>query len=593
MLPNLYAMTSEMIYGSESEGGDLFKKHITLNDALPLDSFKTVRPDGGQQYFNTYSKSYENANGLSDISNKFMNLMVSHSNINIVKDYNNRRELFPMYYDIEFSTDRTTDFAELLKKTNMSCVLMKSMKAEAASKEYYEFFQKLNLNFNNSGDVVDSEWADDENEVIESDYADRKTFDITDWFEDYNNIRFNNDGDFTFLGLLKDSDKMEGEKYKFYKALMSTMFTKKLDQLKKNKIRTYKEIMEGRLADSETIMYRIEKSDSGETIQNYYLPNSNEINVHRIIDTQVKYNKEYTYKIYACELVYGTKYSYSEPKLEGDTLKVKIESKPSIKIIEIPYYEYKNKILDNPPVQPNVEIVPYRGVNNEVRINLSPNSGKYNLEPVMFKDGEYEEVRTLLAAQDRTEGDLLEYESDDNPMFYEVWRLEKHPSNYSDFTTSEPITVDTNSEVSTTLIDSIQPNKKYWYTFRSIDNHDHVSYPTPVYQVEMVDSDGSVYPLISVVDFKDSHLTPKASSKKLKKVLHLFPSLTQGLINRSDDAPDKAANVGKQHIKMGSRSQALFGDGKRRFKIRLTSKKTGRKIDINVGFKHEHKKIVE
>ena len=48
--------------------------------------------------------------------------------------------------------------------------------------------------------------------------------------------------------------------------------------------------------------------------------------------------------------------------------------------------------------------------------------------------------------------------------------------------------------------ESVLPNTKYYYTFRSVDVHGHMSNPTPIYQVELIDADGAIYPLVNIYE---------------------------------------------------------------------------------------------
>ena len=141
--------------------------------------------------------------------------------------------------------------------------------------------------------------------------------------------------------------------------------------------------------------------------------------------------------------------------------------------------------------------------------------------------------------------------------------------------------------------EKLKPNKKYWYTFRSIDTHNNLSYPTEVYQVEIVDDTSSIYPLVSVVDFKAEDL--KTPAKPLKRFMHVMPSLQHRLMTNETETTIESSgglngvpdSFNAESLKLG-----LAGDDKKlwgkKFKIRLTSKKTGRKIDINVEFENKH-----
>lgn len=76
-------------------------------------------------------------------------------------------------------------------------------------------------------------------------------------------------------------------------------------------MRTYSQILDGALATSEVLLYKIEKRDSQHRLlQTFYVPNVSGINVQNYVDTQVKFNKEYKYKIFAYTVIYGTEYYY-------------------------------------------------------------------------------------------------------------------------------------------------------------------------------------------------------------------------------------------------------------------------------------------
>ncbi len=52
------------------------------------------------------------------------------------------------------------------------------------------------------------------------------------------------------------------------------------------------------------------------------------------------------------------------------------------------------------------------------------------------------------------------------------------------------------------LNDKNTPNKKYYYTFKTIDYHGNISNPSPVYEVEIVDDNGASYFLMNTVNFE-------------------------------------------------------------------------------------------
>lgn len=617
LLPNMYAIVSKMLDEEQDPASyisPIVDDHVTVGGAIDFNQFRPRPGDAASdQYFKEFADLYT-ISGLAAPADKvlmlnreFTNVMVSHSNFDLLKSYNDKKRMFPMFFEVEFKTDSNTDFAQILKDTDLGCTLMKDVaRGDTEIKQMDEYLLSPTQSI---AETSESE--------------PRRVIDITEWFnkvnagkaEAPNAIVIGNqqaeaptatlvpeEFDGVFLGL--NNKDMEDAVNQFYNNLTSVIFDGKLKKIMRAKTRTYQEIMEGKLAHSESVMYGIEKSDvNGNVIQYFYLPNSNEIDIQRFIDTQVQYGKRYTYKVFVWELVFGNVYKYEEAEYPEDDrfgeVDIRVVNAPSIKLFEIPYFEYSNRIMDKPPVQPDVELVPYLGVNNKIKINLRPNTGAYNLEPIIFEPSEESLIESMLINQERDYGELegkLEYRSDDQASLYEVYRLDFHPTSYSDFVGNKlkDVNPDVNllqpgSATSASTIDKLVPNKKYWYTFRSIDNHDHISYPSPVYQVEIVDDDGAIYPLIEVVDFKKETLTQNA--KGLKKIMQISPAFPHTLLD-TDMLEELDSVIGEwnnpSRFKLGVEDDSVWG---KTFKIRLTSKKTGKKIDLKVKFEHKHLKI--
>ena len=124
------------------------------------------------------------------------------------------------------------------------------------------------------------------------------------------------------------------------------------------------------------------------------------------------------------------------------------------------------------------------------------------------------------------------------------------------------------------LEDTIESNKKYYYVARSIDYHGHYSNPTPIYEVEILNENGLVIPITSVVDFakKENNVD---QNKSLKKYLKIQPAIRHRIFN-AEKISNNEVQLGNDEINPWSKT----------FKIRLTSKSTGKKIDINFKFKY-------
>ena len=190
------------------------------------------------------------------------------------------------------------------------------------------------------------------------------------------------------------------------------------------------------------------------------------------------------------------------------------------------------------------------------------------------------------------------FKSDDFPIQYEVYRIEKKPINYDSFRNDGAISKSTktviDAEEASAYIDKIEQNKKYYYMFRAIDVHNNPSNPSPIYEVEMVENSGVVYPVISIYEPDPEMLGIK--SKSFKRYLKIEPDSMQGILNLDESMQVNEQGVQAQsalNLKkaptLGIKEQSVFSDinstNPIKFKFRIKSKHTGKILDLNVAFK--------
>ena len=106
------------------------------------------------------------------------------------------------------------------------------------------------------------------------------------------------------------------------------------------------------------------------------------------------------------------------------------------------------------------------------------------------------------------------------------------------------------------------------------------------------DDGGAGYPIIRLYQFAE--VDPTAPIKSARKLIQIIPRITQSYFNESRSGvanEDGTLTVTNKNLVLGVESESLFpatsGFGiktGKRFKIRLTSKSTGKKVDINVDF---------
>lgn len=267
---------------------------------------------------------------------------------------------------------------------------------------------------------------------------------------------------------------------------------------------------------------------------------------------------------------------------------------PKAKIFDTPYFEEQYvKILDKPPITPIVNFYPMRDSKNNLLITFENQTGDYEDVPSPILSADNQTFLNMRIAQKRqwknSQGAYiipeLRFKSDDFASQYQVFRIAgEKPASPSDFENSLYQVINTRER--TAFVDILQPNVKYYYIFRTVDLNFNLSNPTYLYEVEMVENSGAVYPLINIVDYA----TPPADfpSRNFNRYMKIEPSLPQKIVNENKSGiGPTGAGIGAQKPTLGLREESVWNQKK--FKFRIKSVNTGKAIDLNVSFKTKHK----
>ncbi len=366
-----------------------------------------------------------------------------------------------------------------------------------------------------------------------------------------------------------------------------------------NKIkRDFKNVLMGSDSHSEVVGYVLQKyeKNSNNLLQQWVLPNVGE-DYLEWIDTQIKLfedadgvtPQQYTYRVNLLVLSVGTVYEYYNPnapnedpiKIENNDVTLYFRHRPTFIVFAVENSaQYTNFISDKPPIEPDINIIPYSGKDNKIKFNLNTGIGKFDAYPITKNDSEKQIIDIIRLAQDRLENDnKITFESDEPSEEFEIYRTEIKPRNYSNIFDGKLIAINTNGLSAASFDDDILPNKKYYYAARSRDYHKNYSNLTKIFEVELINDNGTIYSNIQIVDFdKDESL--KQDFKSFRRYLKISPALVQKSVNTQ--------TVSSNNIALGLSVDKVWN---KNMKIRLISKQTGRKIDLK--FKFNYVKIIK
>ena len=646
ILPNLYALYSLKEEDALTARNEIFRRHVTLAGALTVNEAakfndkgrKNDKSSNSLEYLKSYAKAMTRtrSEGLQDVRERYNNMMLTPTSTSLLL-YNNKKFMFPMWGEITFATDVTTQFTQLLQDCDSSGIFMKDLYGSTIGKHPWTYVeQNFTTHTTVPVEIKNEAGRTKIKNTISAGSATMKVWNVEDWYRSFQSTNPSTMNSGIFMGQEnKEITMATAKNHGFYKKMLETIFIGKLRTLVKSQQRKFSEIIDGDGCYSEELFYKIEKyagDPSGTPIQTFWLANTNNIDVYNFIDTQVKYGERYSYKATVYNFVIGAQYRYTKiavtqritedcvefvdgannpvaPRVKGHVLvnnisgtrtaiqvpkdqrfmaEANVQVIPRVFITETPFFTHQSRLIDDPPLAPEIDILPYRTDSRFLKFFMQGCGGELKMDPIIITAEDQTMVTSIRRAKNLRSDDPITYASDDYPSFFQIYRMEKPPRRYQDFrehlrkTLATDVSEETRQKAaSAAYVDQLRSNRKYYYMFRSIDVHGKIGAPSPVYEVEIVYDKGAFYHLMKIYNM-DS--TPDVTNVKTgRRFIQIIPNIDQTLINedKSDfDSFNSAKDL--KSLTYGYGDESIWT---KKFKIRLTSKKTGKKVDINLRFK--------
>ena len=603
VLPNLYVLNA--ILEEKTEEKNFLASLATLDGRIESgrnfmlnNSEKVIFgiKDSIGEYFDLFGLNYngllENNKLLYDsYQDKLSNIIFLSDSTNKLNEINKKKYMFPMSVELSIPTDKTTT----ITKTLMDSDLMDNFILKLYDLyEQNKFITKESVITEQlfTQEINPANQRSETTQTFSSKRTSLNSINISDLLQDIkqNPIILDNPN-YTVIGDTTKYMRTNSSSMSFVNSLRNIIFNSKLNTFVRNSYRTYKDILDGKKCYNETVAYRVSKyeRDGSIPIQNYWIANNPDLDFLNIVDTQVKYNKEYTYKIFAYQFVLGNRINQriNTAGTSDNDFKINIQNLPEANLIEVELISTIKRVADTPPLAPEILFVPYMGVDNKIGLFLNGRTGEEKLEPINIL--ETDQVITSLYRKNLN--DTVLYKSDDIAKRFEIMKLEKKPNSYQDFSKGFIKTVNTDidqasiqSASAAAFIDTIEPNKKYYYCFRVVDIHEKISNPTQIFEVEMINEKGMVFPIIKNYEFEKPAYT---TVKEIRRFIKIKPASQHTFLNReiSQIENDTTAAQSLQKINIGLSDVAVpWGQT---FKMVLTSKQTGKKCEFKFKFKYK------
>lgn len=365
-----------------------FDKYITLdgNILLNRDQIDFFFAAALLLYCQRYAETYDNVSVdfIETARKKFSQVFTNITNKELLNKLNDFKTSYPMYIELQWTTPSLSPLLKFLEDAGI----------EINSLQNFINSKIISIESGEAKNLVDFYDVKESETDLTEERKNLFLFEAGDWINQYlynliqdlsddgatNSIVETNNGS-TLINMSNNSFTLESENDSKIEEsipltqLLNTIIAKpKFDELVLQNTRNYRQIIEGELAKSEILFYRIEKRFNGNVLQNFYIPNIPGIDIQTYVDTQVKYNKEYTYKIYAYTIIYGTEYYYEKENLAPPPTDFEIDPTPPPLADAPSEFDIIDGYSNNSPAAPTAFQIPQQDINiiqpNQLPINF-------------------------------------------------------------------------------------------------------------------------------------------------------------------------------------------------------------------------------
>lgn len=462
------------------------------------------------------------------------------------------RMRFPFAIDINFNFKDVDDITKKLNKYDLHSAMIEYL--NTAEKQTLNL-KTTNKNFNNPSIGI--------NTSVEC--LDFYDFLKIPYFKKYDN----------FISLPDSRDK--------------SLFSHNLNKIKsssafKNSSISFEEMISKQDSGSELLYLKIEKfigkNAVGEPFQTFYLSGDNE--VYKYFDTQVKNKSFYTYKITGIFLLHGVSYRFEN----NDDGTMSCISTPIKKIINHDFVTRTVFVLQPLQHPPDLHIYKHENKNKVffyLRLN-SENTKYIPFSPILQSDRQIVEIlNSSKQYQDPEHSFTLE------DARFQVFKSTTEPKSLEDM--SESFLLDTKQIRERTdhlFIDKLEYGKEYYYLFRVLNGEGFPGNPTKLYKVKLEQGPEENKLKVEILDFKEEPV-PYDIKKNFNQIFHIFPNYSQLIMTNLNSIPGDSYKDTLELINIGLEGlPSVWG---KRFKLRITSNNTGKKIDFNVKFLIKRKNL--